>query len=250
MQKLRFAALAVLLLSPVLLFTASAADKSKYPPRFQAAMDYLLDKDYPELFANKPYRMRPTGFDIGDLDGDGVDEIVVSFNPHYLQSPTVMIFKVDNKMKVTRIKEGLAPGPLVPVTGDYLDSHVLGEGVDFTVDKKSMADQKMRQSLILAAVKTMGNIVAYKNFMHSDTRKGKGMYIDMQHITNLPKDKTCESFQFSEVKQIKIGRKKGEKNGYILAVVGDKAYIYQIKRFRSDGLIDKSLKIVPFGKDN
>lgn len=246
----RLAVITALLLSLTSLSIASAADKNKYPPRFQAAMDYLLEKDYPELFADKPYRMRPTGFDIGDLDGDGVDEIVVSFNPHYLQSPTVMIFKVDNKMNVTRIKEGLAPGPLVPITNDFLDSHTLGQGIDMTLEKTKMAKPDAIEDFIAVTLNNMGGVVAYKNFFHMDGRKGKGMYIDMMHIANPPKDKTCDSFQFSEVRQIKIGRKKGEKSGYILAVVGDKAYIYQIKRFRSDGLIDKSLKIVPLSGDN
>ena len=132
----------MLLLSLVFLPTTAGAEKKKYPPRFQAAMDYLLEKDYPELFGEKSYRIRPTGFDIGDLDGDGVDEVVVSFYPHYRQSPTVVIFKVDDKMNVTRVIEGLAPGRLIPVTGEYLDSHSLGQAADMTFSKQKRSEER------------------------------------------------------------------------------------------------------------
>jgi hypothetical protein len=65
--------------------TFVSAQEQKFPPRFQAVMDYLLNEEYPELFGDEPYVIRPTGFDIGDLDGDGVEEVVVSFYPHYRQ---------------------------------------------------------------------------------------------------------------------------------------------------------------------
>jgi len=246
-MKTTMTSLTVLLLSVLLLPGLSFAEKKKYPPRFQAVMDYLLKKEYPEQFADKSYRIRPTGFDIGDLDGDGVDEVVVSFFPHYRQSPTVAIFRVSNKMKVTRVKEGLAPGPLVPINGEYLDSHTMGQGLDMTLGKNQMTNPEARKDMVAVSMQNMGGVVAYKNFMHMDGRDGKGVYIDMQHINKPSKEKTCNSFQFSRVQHVRIGRKKGEKVATIIAVAGNKAYLYKINKIRADGLIDKTIKIVPLG---
>jgi hypothetical protein len=220
------------------------AQDQKFPPRFQAVMDYLMNDEYPELFGDEPYVIRPTGFDIGDLDGDGVNEVVVSFYPHYHQSPTIMIFKVDNKMKVTRITEGLAPGKLVPVTGEYLDSHAIGHGIDMTIDEP-MNDPKKREDLVKSSMKYMGNVVEYKNFIHSDGRNGNGTYIDMVHIQNPPKDNTCESFEFSRVEQVLIGTKNGDPTPVIMALAGDEVYFYKIKAIRLDGRLDKTIDVVP-----
>ena len=246
MHKIGTISLTTILLLLLDIPTSVYAEEQKFPPRFQAVLDYLLKDEYPELFADKPYQFRPTGFDIGDLDNDGVDEVVVSFYPHFLQSPTIVIFRVDNKMNVTRLTEGLAPGPLVPVTGEHLDSHNTGHGVDLTVGDEAKNDPKRRQSFVEASLKHMGNIVVYKNFMHSDGREGKGTYIDMQHITNPPKDMTCENIQFSRVEQVRIGRKDGEPNAVIMALAGDEIYFYKIRRIRPNGLLDKSLEVVPF----
>jgi hypothetical protein len=220
------------------------AQEQKFPPRFQAVVDYLMNDEYPELFGDNPYVMRPTGFDIGDLDSDGVDEVVVSFYPHFRQSPTIMIFKVDNEMKVTRITEGLAPGKLVPVTDEYFDSHATGYGIDLTTDE-AINDPKKREDLIKIMIENMGNVVAYKNFIHSDGRKGNGTYIDMMHIENPPKDKTCESFEFPRVEHVQIGSRTGDPTPVIMALAGDEVYFYKIKAIRPDGLLDKTIDVVP-----
>lgn len=218
--------------------------KREFPPRFQAVMDYLLKEEYPELFGDKPYQIRPTGFDIGDLDRDGVDEVVVSFYPHYRQSPTLVIFKVDNKMKVTRLTEGLAPGKLQPLSGDYLDSHEGGHAADLSIGK-AMDDPEKRNAFIQASIKNMGNVVAYKNFFHSDGRKGKGSYIDLTHLKNLPKNQTCDLFEFARVEQFQIGQQDGDPTPVIMALAGDEVTFYKIKGIRKDGMLDKEITVVP-----
>jgi hypothetical protein len=102
-------------------------------PRLAALKKYILEKDYPEVFKNSPYKSRIEGFVDADLDNDGSNEIVVLFNPHYRQSAPILIYKVSPEMKVQRVTEGLAPGPSQKVSGDYLDSHSLGEAADFEI---------------------------------------------------------------------------------------------------------------------
>lgn len=216
-------------------------------PRFKAVQDYLLNSDdYPELFKDKPYRMKVTGLAIGDLDGDGQAEVVMQFKPHYRQSPSIIIFRVDDDMKVTRVVEGLAPGPLVPVSGDYLDSHTLGMAVDMSIDQKGKTVSADKQKeFVQIAMKQFGGVVEYRNWLHVDGRSGKKMYLDMTDA-QLPNDKNnCEDFEFSTVDAIEIATKENSRGNFLLAFVGDRIYAYKIHKFLDNGLMDKSLEVFP-----
>ncbi len=223
---------------------AAPAVAEELPPRIQAVQKYLLEQDYPELFGDTPYRIKAGDVVEGDLDGDGVDEVVMLMRPHFRQSPTIVIFQVSKNLKVRRVKEGLAPGPLQPLSGDFLDSHTLGMGVDASL-KDAQSDAKRRKDFAAASMKHMGGVVEYTNFLHMDSRKGKGAYIDMTWLPQPPKDTNCENFEFSRVDEIAVAQKDDGSGNYLLAMVGKELYVYKIHKIRADGLLDKTLTVKP-----
>jgi hypothetical protein len=77
--------------------------------RLEVFKKYLLEKDYPEVF-KEPYRARIENILDVDVDNDGVKELVVHFQPHFRQSPSIIIYKVSPKLELTRVTEALAPG--------------------------------------------------------------------------------------------------------------------------------------------
>jgi len=212
-------------------------------PLVGALKKYILEKDYPELFKDKPYRTRIENILIVDINNDGKNDLIVHFFPHYRQSPSIVMYQVSSKLEIARIKEGLAPGPLKPVGRDYLDSHTLGEAVDFDIgDKQNDPDARNR---MLKASSKFGGVVAYRNFFHADNRIGSGSYIDMTHIDTSKEIKNCESFEFSKVRQIAAGNLRRDKaNNYLAAWVEDQIYVYLIKGVSGEGLLDKRLWIV------
>lgn len=222
---------------------SAAQEGPEFPPKLKAVEKYLMQKEYPELFGDNPYHIRPTGYAIGDLDGDGVDEVVMSFYPHYLQSPTVVIFHVDDELNVVRVKEGLAPGPLMKLTGEYLNSHNQGVAVDMRMGEKEMKDPERRRAWVLIALKRGQNIVEYENFFHLDGREGDGSYIDMTHIKNMPEVDTCNGLQFSRVEHLELVKKTKTAKGKIVVDAGGARYVYTINRFLPNGLIDKSVNV-------
>lgn len=215
------------------------------PEEIRKIRDYILNEDYPELFEDKSYRaairdMRPI-----DFGKDGSTEIVVHFKPHYLQSPTIVIYQIDEHGEVRRIREGLAPGPLVERGADFLDSHELGAAVDFTTSGKSLSAAERRQLIKKATDNSgFGMIVQYRDFFHADSRNGSPSYIDMTHVEPFSTDKDCANFEFSEVERISVGYRKGESDiGVIAALVGDEIYVYEIRSISDDGFLDKHLTI-------
>lgn len=164
--------------------------------RLEAFKKYLLEKDYPEVF-KEPYRARIENILEVDVDNDGVKELVVQFHPHFRQSPSIIIYKVSPTLELTRVTEALAPGPLQKLTGDYLDSHNIGMAADIEVPSARSA-----QEMVSVLRKQFVGVVAYDTFYHVDSRNGATMYLDMRHVKGTPKEHTCESFEFTKVKQI------------------------------------------------
>ncbi|HEX7028092.1 MAG TPA: hypothetical protein VF268_12695, partial [Gammaproteobacteria bacterium] len=194
------------------------------PREVKLLRDFILEKDYPEVFEDKHYRVAVENMLFHDLDNDGNLEAIVHFKPHYRQSPTVIIYQIGENDTVTRVKEGLAPGPLVPLTGNFLDSHALGQAMDFTAENKDQKSKETNHTALRDAMLSNGNFgmaVQYKDFIHADMRKGGVTYIDMTETEPYSKTKSCEDFEFSLVDQIDAGYIGNDKNRkYIVAVVG------------------------------
>lgn len=226
----------MLLLLPL---SAPAADP---PPKVAAVQKYLLEKDYPERFGDRPYRVKVEDAIVADVDDDGNAEVILLVKPHYRQSPTIILFQVSRVLKVKRVMEGLAPGPLVPLSGDYLDSHTLGMAVDMAVEDMEK-DPKKRKQAVSIALKEMGGVVEYRNFIHADGRTGKPpVYIDMTHLP-APQGATCESFEFSTIDAVQVGSRNDGSGNYLLALVGKEFYMYKIHKITADGFLQKTLAI-------
>lgn len=234
----------LLLALPGSIGSVYAADTS---PKIEAVKQYLLQGDYPELFGDKPYRMRINEVIEADVDNDGEDEVVLHVTPHYLQSATIVLFKVSKELKVTRVIEGLAPGPLVRLTGELIDSHTLGVGVDLTLGKDQDNPAKRREFSRLT-LEEMGGVVEYKNFIHMDGRKGKGSYVDMTNLAKPPAQDTCEAFEFSMPDAVSVISKKDGSGNYLVAAVGKSIYAYKIHKIREDGFLEKTLTVMPLKK--
>lgn len=224
---------------------AALAQANDLPPAAGAVLKYILEEDYPESFDDPPRKFNARNVVVADLDGDGQDEVTVHFAPHFRQSPTIVIYRVAQDMKVTRVIEGLAPGPLVPVTGNHLDSHTLGEGIDMVVD--GGGSQRM---VVDSALGMFGGVVEYSTFMHVDGRIGAGAYIDMSDRPVPGGDETCQTFEFSVLKEIAVGRVSGIDDGIVLAAeVGRQVYLYRMRSFRASGRIDKQVWTVDVAED-
>lgn len=209
----------------------------------EAVRSYLLNSDYPEVFGKQHYRVKIENLIFADLDGDGIPEVIAHLKPHFRQSPTIVIFKVTKDLQVQRVMEGLAPGPLQPLSGKYLDSHELGEGVDFTATVKP--GYSAESSLLKSFVKSQkGGLVLYKQFAHIDGRQGLPTYIDMREADLAPGIAACQNFEFADVEQVEVTtRYSTDGRNVIAAHVGKKIYAIRIEHFLPNGLLEKSVTV-------
>src|SRR5258706_2847292 len=216
------------------------------PPEIDAVRKFLLEREYPDLF-DKPSRTKIENALLADLDGDGALEVVLHVMPHYRQSATIVVFRLDKELAVTRVKEGLAPGPLVPLSGAFLDSHSIGYAVDLTLkgtpEKPLSAEQ--RDKFIDIALKKFVGVVEYPTFIHADSRRGAAAYVDMRHVSNPPSKLTCSDFEFSKVDSVVAGTTPSSGRKELLAaLVAESIYIYRVTSFLSSGLIEKNVSVL------
>ena len=210
--------------------------------RLETVRNYILNKDYPEVFGNDQYKTRIEGVLDADVDNDGSREIVIQYNPHYRQSAPILIYKISTDLTVTRVVEGLAPGPLQKVSGNYLDSHNLGDGVDFEIPGGNATPETVLKSV----TKNGGmGLVAYDSFFHMDGRTGSPSFIDMRGVKLPTKKHDCAAFEFSKVKQIAVGHlREDSTQNYLAAWVGDEIYVYLIRGVSNEGMLNKKVTII------
>lgn len=222
--------------------TALGQDNFQIPRELELIFNYAKKNDYPEVFNNNPYQLRPVDWQIIDIDNDGVTEVFLQSFPHYRQSPTITIYQIDSKDTVSRITEGLAPGTLIPLNpeNDYFDSHTTGTAIDMHLDN---ADSEKMRLFAKSSLKFGMSPVLYKNFIHTDKRDSKPTFLDLSHL-DYKNDKSCENFQFSKPTAIVAGSVQGKREKCFLALVGDQIYCYAIKGFTVDSWIEKDLTTI------
>ena len=231
------------------IFFCSMANAEDFTERTNILREHILNADYPEVFDDKTYRVSIENVIFDDVDGNGDIEAIVHFKPHFRQSPTVVFYEFTKDGKVKRFMEALAPGALVKAGDYYLDSHSLGQGVDFTVEKSN--DPGVSRKVIEAATQkaSFGNLVLYPDFIHIDGRRSNGVptYIDLSYLKPNNPISNCETFEFHEINQISTGQMDGKK--YLAAWVGEEIYVYKISTFADDGFLSKDLWIIDLPKD-
>lgn len=209
-------------------------------------MKYFMEVEYPELFDDNPYKIQFLDIQFDDVDSNGVQDIFILTYPHYHQSPPITIFQKVNSDSIYRVLESLSPGKLEPFSGDYLDCHTIGFGVDLKNQDTSIVSNEV---FIGAALQTEMNIVRYKKFYHMDKREGFGTYVDMSHQTEYLDKDNCSEFQFPKVDRILLGKVKGCLGKCLCAFTKNDITIYENISIRDGKYIDKKIHIIPIPDD-
>jgi hypothetical protein len=193
----------------------------------------------------REYPLRVRGFEILDIDRDGSTEVFLWTEPNLLQSPTIAIYSIDAAGNVTRAIEGLAPGPLVPASGNLHDTHVMGLGLDFPVEAPAGdGEPDLPQFVEQSRLQGM-HVVRYRDFFHSDGRAGQRGYIDLSGADPLSSDGICGTFEFAALDDLAAGSLLEDRDGgYLVAASSGRLYLYRIDSIRPDGLLDKQLWVV------
>lgn len=240
--------LPVLLMSLSLSFHANGQATNDFPREVNLVFEYIMSKDYPEVFNGNPFQFRPVNWVITDIDDDGTTEVFLQTFPHYRQSPTISIYQINEQDSVKRITEALAPGHLIKLSPeqDYFDTHTTGTGIDMQLGSNDL--EKMKK-FAKSSLKFGMSPVLYKNFIHTDKRDGAPTFIDLTYLDDYAKENSCVNFQFSTPEMIIAGSVEGKKYKYFVAQVKQELYCYEIKGFEEDGWIDKQVTIMALPKD-
>jgi hypothetical protein len=230
-----------------LLALTSIAQSQKFPREINLVFDYLLKKDFPEVFNGKSYQFRPVSWQIVDIDDDGNTEVFLQTFPHYSQSPSITIFKISANDSVTRIIEGFAPGHLIPLSAedDYITPHSTGTAIDAQIDKN---EPEKLLKFANASLKFGMSCVLYKNFIHTDKKESK-TFLDLTYLMDYSAENSCANFQFSKPNEIIAGKVKGASNKYFIARIENDLFCYEIKGFENDTYVNKTVTIIKAPSD-
>ena len=198
--------------------------------------------------ATNHFNLDQLSWQIIDIDDDGVTEVFLQTFPHFRQSPSITIFQIDKNDTVTRIIEGFAPGHLVKLSkkDDYFDPHSTGTAIDMQIDsKKPDAFRKLAESSLSFGM----SVVLYKNFIHTDKREGKGIFLDLMYLDDYEKANSCARFQFEKPEKIIAGKIKDYDKKFFIAKVDKELFCYKINGFTDSRFIDKEIKIIDIPVD-
>lgn len=218
--------------------------QDELPAEVSRVMQFIIKTEYLELYGGQYYKIRLRGYEVIDIDRDGTIEVFLMIYPHYHQTAPIVIYQIKGN-NVSRVFEALAPGPLVNRSGEYLDCHTMGLGIDAAniLDKEN---KQVNPDTIIAWANKRGkqtNIVVYNKFIHIGVSEGKGSFVDMRHQKEFQDALNCEKFQFSCPDEMISGYLNDDsKNKYLICKVKDRLFIYKINKIRPDGIIDKEMK--------
>lgn len=229
-------------------FGAKGQSTNDFPKEVNLVFDYMINKDFPELFNDKPFQFRPVRWAIIDIDDDGVTEVFLQTFPHYRQSPTITIYQVDKIDSVKRITEAFAPGHLIEVSQkqDYFDTHTTGTAVDMQLGSN---DPEKLKVFAKSSLKFGMSPILFKNFIHTDKRDGDPIFLDLTYLNDYPTENSCANFQFSFPDNIVAGKIDGKKYKFLIAQVKDELYCYEIVGIDDNGWIEKQITVIDLPKD-
>jgi hypothetical protein len=226
----------MMLLFALLIWISLPQGQSVTPPLVEQVLAYVEGERPLEVFLDTVYPTRVHDFVLLDIDQDDVPEVVLLAEPHFRQTPTIVFYTVDPETGPRRIREGLAPGPLVAVSGRYEDTHTHRIGMDMTVEGGGPADPK---ALARLSNSLDMHLVYYDGFYHADMRSEPG-FIDMSYRQLPVPDNTCGGFEFTAPEAIGAGSLRGhDATQYLVVLAGPEVEVYRISGIDEDGFLEK-----------
>lgn len=226
----------MMLVAALFIWISFPQGQSVAPPVVEQVLEYVETERPLEVFLDTVYPTQVRDFALLDIGQDDVPEVVLWVRPHFRQTPTIVLYTVDPETGPRRIREGLAPGPLIAVSGHYGDTHTHGIGIDMTVEGEDPVDPKA-----LARVSnSLGmHMVWYGGFSHADMRSEPG-FIDMSHRQLPVPDNTCAGFEFTAPEAIGAGPLRGDdETEYLVVLAGPEVEVYRISGIDEDGFLEK-----------
>jgi tetratricopeptide (TPR) repeat protein len=196
-------------------------------------------KPFGNLGARGPRKARLRQVTTGDLNGDGLPELILNIDPPYTMTPTVVVFRNLGKLQFQRMVEGFIPGRGKENGIDRrVDSHRFTQAIDFAVKDFPL------DGFVLGNLKnkTYGSVVAFPHFFHVDKRpseRGFEFYVDQRHLV-LP-DSMDSNIIEPIVQTVVAGPCGKDKLPVVAAVAEGKLWIYGITQLMDNGLIDKQV---------